>query len=77
VKQLPEEVKDLMRAKIEASQRDGMRLGIKYAAKTLRDIAGELETEPTVQPDYIRGLRDGAALIEDFASKIPPNEAAK
>jgi hypothetical protein len=77
VKQLPEEVKELMKVEFLNSQQDGMRLGIKFAAKTLRDIAGELETEPTVPPDYIRGLRDGAALIEDFAAKIPPNEVAR
>lgn len=67
-------LRELMQKEIEGSQHDGMRLGIKYAAKTLRDTADALEKEPNVFPDYIRGIRDSAVFIEGFAAHIPPNE---
>lgn len=62
-------LRSLMREQIEAAQQDGMKLGIKFGAKTLRGIADELDKEPA-NPDYIRGLRDAAVFIERFAADV-------
>jgi hypothetical protein len=76
--QLPEALRELMQEQILGAQNDGMRLGIKFGAKTLRDIADGLDKEPGIAPDYIRGMRDAAVFIERFAEDVntqPPNEA--
>ena len=59
-----------MQEQILGAQQDGMRLGSKYGAKTLRDIADSLESEPNIAPDYIRGMRDAAVFIERFAQDV-------
>jgi hypothetical protein len=56
-----------MQEQIEGAQQDGMKLGIKFGAKTLRGIADELAKEPA-NADYIRGLRDAALFIERFSA---------
>ena len=59
-------VRAFLQEQIAEAQQDGMKLGIKYGAKTLRGIADELDKEPA-NADYIRGLRDAAVFIENFA----------
>jgi hypothetical protein len=56
-----------MKEELLGSQRDGMKLGIKFGAKTLRDTADECAKDAAISPDYIRGLRDAAVFIESFA----------
>lgn len=68
--ELPEALRDLMQEQILGAQQDGMRLGSKYGAKTLREIADGLTKEPNISPDYIRGMRDAAIFIERFAEDI-------
>jgi len=68
--ELPEALRGFMQEQILGAQQDGMRLGSKYGAKTLRDIADSLEGEPNIAPDYIRGMRDAAVFIERFAQDV-------
>ncbi|QDG65803.1 hypothetical protein NIBR502772_05880 [Pseudarthrobacter sp. NIBRBAC000502772] len=68
--ELPKALRDLMHEQITAAQQDGMRLGSRFGAKTLRDIADGLDGEPNIAPDYIRGMRDAAIFIERFAEDI-------
>lgn len=56
-----------MREQILGAQQDGMRLGIKFGAQSLRDIADECAKDSNIAADYVRGLRDAAALIERLA----------
>lgn len=67
---MSDDLKELMRNEILAAQHDGMKLGIKFGAKSLRDIADECAKDSSVSPDYIRGLRDAALFIERFAADV-------
>lgn len=75
--ELPEAIRELMQEQILAAQQDGMKLGSKYGAKTLREIADGLTKEPNIAPDYIRGMRDAAVFIERFADDINMIEGEK
>jgi hypothetical protein len=68
--QIPEALRELVQAQILAAHQDGMKLGSKYGAKTLREIAESLTKEPNIAPDYIRGMRDAAVFIERFADDM-------
>jgi hypothetical protein len=68
--EIPEALRELMQEQILGAQNDGMRLGSKFGAKTLRDIADGLAKEPNIAPDYIRGMRDAAVFIERFADDM-------
>lgn len=65
--QLPEAIRELMQEHILGAQHDGMKLGIRLCSKTLRDIADKCAQDPRIAADYIRGLRDASAFIDDFA----------
>lgn len=68
--ELPAGIRELMQEHILAAQNEGMKLGSKFGAKTLRDIADSLTREPNISPDYIRGMRDAAVFIERFADDV-------
>jgi len=74
-RELPGAIRELVREQVLAAQHEGMLLGSKYGAKTLRDIAESLAAEPNISSDYIRGLRDGAVFIERFAEDVNRMEA--
>lgn len=63
-----EELRKLVQEQIEGAQADGMHLGIKYAAKVLRETADGCALDPRVSADYVRGLRDAAVVISGFAA---------
>lgn len=68
--ELPEALRELIQDQVLAAQDDGVHLGIKFSAQTLRGIADGCAEDPNIAPDYIRGLRDAAVLVEQFGENI-------